>query len=142
MKGWLQLTMFAWVTAVFAVAPVQAALTCRACCFSSSHSPQAKAATRHCCAPHGSSASCCVTGRKVDENRSPAPNCPRCTQARPLPSTTVPERLQLPELVAVGVQLPLAIHAVLLQDVSPFIGTSLIVSSTPHRCAVLCRWLT
>ena len=143
MKAWLHLAMLAWVTAVFAVMPVQAALTCRACCLSDTPSLPTKSSTPNCCAKHQATSGCCLTDRSTDGNRPANPSCPRCSQARPLPSTTVPARLQLPDLAAAACLLvPLENSAVSSQAVPTYCGTPLTISSAPQRCAVLCRWLT
>ncbi|HET6425887.1 MAG TPA: hypothetical protein VFG20_19510 [Planctomycetaceae bacterium] len=147
MSVWVRLTMLAWVTAVLAVAPVQAALACRTCCVKSAATSAAKpAAHRSCCAHHQTSASCSLAKgpTKVSPPAGrPCHECPHCEQARPLPVAPIPAGPQLSDLAAIAVfDVPAADSSLAMSCPTGAVDSFAPVPSSVQRCAQLCRWLT
>lgn len=143
MTVWVRLTMLAWVTAVLAVAPVQAALACRTCCVKSAATSSAKtAAPRSCCAHHQATETCRLAETSSPAQR-PCHKCPHCEQARPLPATPIPAGPQLGDLAAIALlDLPAIDTAPAMSRPITAVDSFTPVPSSLQRCAQLCRWLT
>lgn len=136
MRDVLRVLLLGWLTAVMVVAPVVAALDCRACC-NEREATRPAVPEKSCCAAHAKHGETAQT--EEDDDCS---HCPRCEASRPDP-VTLPEAA--PELVVLAIPyldlLPRVVDGPRLAAAVARPAEVPIAASPPAR-VLFCCWLT